>query len=1004
MPSSIVYDIETDRYNRIWIASFGGGIACYDGVKFKILNSDNGLNNDLVRNITLDEAHEKIYVGSQGAFEMITRDSIFNLGKILNDTITSNVVLTAVAGNSVFASTQDGFVTIINNKKQDLEKRTIPVAFLIDDEKNQWMPSRNGLFVKQANGNFIDFKKDKNLEIKGILDVKKYKNYTVLATRNGLYVFDKLNLVKIINKENGLRKDFVKCLLVDNNSLWLGTKNGLVKTNDLVQFTEYAQQNGIEECDIKCMCLDNNGLLWIGTSTDGIFKMIKSDIIKYDFKTEPVSFTADSKKNVYALTKGNIKMFNKDSNNFVDHIALKNVENIRHFCFDKDNNIYLTVGEKGVLKYTPAKKSFFEYKIQKTDNPAMSLLVDNDDIWFGYKRGLLKYNQKSDHIDTIKGKIHASYFQDILKMDSAVWIATANGLSRYKANTFTEISNRTVKNFPDGIVNSIEADKYKHIWVAADKGLFCYEGNAAFSNLRKDGFPNNEIWDIAIIDTFLFAATNRGLIQLAIMPKHNRNCVYQVINKKNGLIDFDLTDKAIFSDSTYVWIAHENGAYRYRPTNQLKINIPIYISNIYNDYGSLVFRRSKNYTNQIVDVSKNLELDFADNDFTIEFKGVNYNLLDNVFYSYRLIGFNANWSRPGNETKAVYTNLNPGHYTFELVSSNGKNNFGDVISYKIYIRPPFYLTWWFKAITACFILVIIYLLVQLRLKNIKRQNIALEQKVNERTTQLNLKSIELEASNNLLLNKDKLITESLDYAKKIQESILPSQEYLDTKFKGIVNTAALYLPKDIVSGDFYYCYRKNDFNYFALVDCTGHGVPGAMLSFSVNSILHGIIDNLSSYQEPATILRKLNEGFAEIYIKDQDVKESFAISLLCYLPDHKKIFFSGISQSIAILTNNELTEVKSQKSFLIRDTENFPHYKFSVNKGDRVYFYSDGYYDQKNKDTGRRMYKSAFYQKIQDTKNLPLQKQIQALKEYFLDFKGKNEQIDDVTVFAIEVE
>ena len=378
--------------------------------------------------------------------------------------------------------------------------------------------------------------------------------------------------------------------------------------------------------------------------------------------------------------------------------------------------------------------------------------------------------------------------------------------------------------------------------------------------------------------------------------------------------------------------------------------------------------------------------------------------MDNVFYSYRLIGFNANWSKPGNETKAVYTNLNPGHYTFELVSSNGKNNFGEVISYQIYIRPPFYLTWWFKTLVICIIIIAIYVVVQLRLKNIKRQNIALEHKVNERTTQLNLKSVELENSNALLLHKDKLITESLDYAKKIQESILPSQDYLDNKFKGIVKTAALYLPKDIVSGDFYYSYRKNDFNYFALADCTGHGVPGAMLSFSVNSILHGIIDNLSSYQEPATILKKLVEGFSEIYIKDQDVKESIDISLVCYLNDHKKIFFSGISQSIALLTNNELTEVKSQKSFLIHNNEDLPHFKFSVNKGDRVYFYSDGYYDQKNSATKRRMYKSGLYNKIHETKHLSLLTQIQTLNDYFLKFKVGHEQIDDVTIFAIEIE
>ncbi|MBA2613179.1 MAG: SpoIIE family protein phosphatase [Bacteroidetes bacterium] len=1003
MPSSIVYDIKTDKYNRIWIATFGGGIACYDGIKFKVINADNGLNNDLIRNIALDEKNNRIFVGSQGAFEVITRDSVINLSKILNDSINSNVLLTTVVGNTVYASTQDGLVTMVDLKKQSVERKTIPVCFLIDNENNQWLPNRNNLFIKLANGNWIDYKKDKGLDIIGILDITKYKNYILVATRNGIYVFDKLNLVKVINQKSGLRKDHVRCMLADNNTLWLGTRNGLVNTTDLENFNDFDSKNGIDECDIKCMSLDKNGLLWVGSGSNGVFKMIKSDIIKYNFSAEPITFASDSKKNIYALTKNSIKIYNKDSNNFINYLSLPGFDNFRHFCFDKNNAIYLTVGEKGVLKYTTTKKTFFDYKFSRTDNPSMTLLNDDEFIWFGFKRGLLKYNITTNKIDTITGKVHANYFQDILKKESAVWLATGDGLTKYDENKFTEVSKRTTKNFPDGIINSIEVDKYKHIWIAADRGLFCYEGKETFSNYRKDGFPNNEIWDIAIVDTFLFAATNKGLIQVAIKPKHNKNCIYQVINKRNGLIDFDLTDKAIFSDSTYVWIAHENGAYRYKPSNQLKMEIPIYISNIYNDNESLVFRKSKNFTNQIVDPSIPLELYFKDNAFTIEFKGVNYNLLDNVFYSYRLIGFNANWSIPSNETKAVYANLNPGKYVFELSASNGKINFGEIVSYTINIKPPFYLTWWFKTLIGIIILMVVYSIILFRTRNIKLQNAVLEQKVTHRTKQLNLKSVELEKSNNELLQKDKLITESLEYAKKIQESILPSQEYLDKQFDKIVKTSAIYLPKDIVSGDFFYTYKGDKYNYFALVDCTGHGVPGALLSFSVNSILHGIIDNLNEFKEPSSILKKLLEGFSEIYIKDQDVKESFAISLIGYRQDLKKIYFSGISQSISILSDEELKEIKGQNSFLIYNKSNFIDTQLEVKKGDRIYFYSDGYYDQKSEADNRRMYKSGLNKQIVATKNLPLHKQVASLKEHFINFKGNKEQIDDVALFVVEV-
>ncbi len=1006
LPSSIIYDIKVDKHNRIWIATFGGGIACYDGIKFNVINSDMGLNNDLIRNIALDEVNGKIYVGAQGAFEVVTKDSIINLDKVLNDTISSNVLLTSIVGNTIYASTQDGFITLVNLKKQSVIKNANAIAYLIDDDNNLWLPCRNKIFVKLANGHLIDFKLDLNIDIEGISDIKKFKKFIIISTKNGLYVFDKLKLVKVINKQNGLQQDFIRCLLVSDTTLWLGTKNGLVNTHDLIKFNVFNTKNGIDQCEIKCMCVDKNGLLWLGSSTNGVFRMIKSDIIKYNFNAEPLAFAIDANKNIFALTKNAIKIFNKDSNNFLNYASINGFENVRHFCFDKKNSIYITAGEKGIVKFTPPKKyETFEYKIAKADNPAMSLLSDNEYVWMGYKRRLARYNTYTNKVDTfIKKEGSGYFFQDILRLDSTIWFATDRGLSRYYNNEFTDITDKTLKEFPQGIVNSIEADKYKHIWLAADKGLFCLEGDKVFSNYRKDFFPTNEIWDIAIVDTFLFAATNKGLIQLAIKQKNNQNCTFQVINKRNGLVDFDLTDKAIFSDCTYVWIAYETGAYRYKPSNQLKLNIPIYISNVYNDNGSLVFKNSKNFTQQIVEANSPLNLSYEDNGFTIEYKGINYNLLDNVFYSYRLVGLNSNWSVPGNETKAVYTNLNPGKYIFELSESNGKINFGKAVSYVIYIHPPFYLTWWFKTLIILIIIIIIYLLVQFRIKNIKKQNTMLETKVISRTKELNLKSEELKSSNIELLYKEKLITESLEYAKKIQESILPSKSYLDTQFKSTLKTASIYLPKDIVSGDFYYAYKKKNYNYFALVDCTGHGVPGALLSFSVNSILHGIMDNISEFKMPSKILKKLLFDFSEIYIKGQDVKESFAISLICYDSASKSLYFSGVSQSIAILTDNNIKEIKTENSFLLTDSTQIKDTTFTLNKGDRLYLYSDGFYDQKSDQTKKRMYKSGMIKKLDETKLLPLTEQVDTLKTFYNVFKGSHPQIDDSTLFAIEIE
>ena len=265
--------------------------------------------------------------------------------------------------------------------------------------------------------------------------------------------------------------------------------------------------------------------------------------------------------------------------------------------------------------------------------------------------------------------------------------------------------------------------------------------------------------------------------------------------------------------------------------------------------------------------------------------------------------------------------------------------------------------------------------------------------IHKEKEKINLLKIEVEF-------KHKEIVDSVNYAKRIQEAILPPIEDISEFFK---ESFVLFKPRDIVSGDFYWFYQKNDIAVIAACDCTGHGVPGALLSFSVNSILHGITDNLNEFNTPANILKKLLERFSEIYIKGQDVKESFAISLVCYDQDSKKIAFSGISQSVSVLSHGEVKEVKSQNSFLVTHKTDFFDQEFLIESGDRIYFYSDGYYDQKNATTNRRMYKSGLHQQIQETKNLPLKQQVEALKNYFMVFKGGAEQIDDVTLFIIEI-
>jgi len=971
-----------------------------------VINQDHGLHDDLIRCIALDEKNEQIYVGSQGALSLITSDSILDLIQITGDYQGSNVTRIGIEGGITYVCKHNAFL-ILKGKKV-LKKLDVKLLTNYYKDRNDfWLISKKEISLYHPGREIVKVNKLLDLKEMVFSDVTKFKNKIIVSSREGLIILKNGKLEKIVNTKNGLSKECnIRCLYTDGETLYLGTRKGLASTTDLTKFVYYDLKNGIDECEVKCITKDNNGLLWVGTTSNGIYKMITSDISRYELQSDPLSFAFNKNKQLFALTNKAIFKYDDVNDNFVNFKEIKGIDGPNNFCFDNENNIYLTNEGNGFVKITGnSYNSIVNYKKENNaGNYALALASSNSHIWLCFRQRILRINQLTHKTDTFKKEtLNSGYFQDVDAFDSNAIVSSDRGLLLFKGSKFDSITTNNSKGYPDGITNSLAKDKFGHIWVGSDRGLYCYENGIAFSNLRKDYFPTNEISDIAVVDSFLLIATGKGLIQLSIKPTKNKNCVYKIINQRNGLNQVDLTNRRLISDGKNIWITSSKGIYRYRPTLNKLFNIPLYISNITNDSTSLVFARSKNFIKKTVDVSETLNLNYDQNDFVIEFNGINYHLFENVFYSYRLIGLNEDWSIPSSENKAVFTNLNHGDYIFELSLSNGKQNIGKVISYHIQISPPFYKTWWFRVLSLISLLLLILWFIQYRIKRIKQKNILLEKKVMIRTKELQAKSNELKDSNDQLAFKNSLITESLEYAKNIQESILPTEQFIKLNFELLFKVETIYKPKDIVGGDFYSAFKKGNFSYFALIDCTGHGVPGALLTFSVYSLLHNIIDISSETYKPSEILQRLLNDFFQVYVKGKKVNESFAISLVRINNVTKESLVACISQSIAIINHNELNEIKSKSSFYLDNNNSITDAVLQLNKGDRVYLYSDGYYDQKHYQSNKRMFKSNFFILLQNSFHMDLDKQKLFIVNSFQEFKGNSGQVDDVSILLIEV-
>jgi len=248
--------------------------------------------------------------------------------------------------------------------------------------------------------------------------------------------------------------------------------------------------------------------------------------------------------------------------------------------------------------------------------------------------------------------------------------------------------------------------------------------------------------------------------------------------------------------------------------------------------------------------------------------------------------------------------------------------------------------------------------------------------------------------------KNKEITDSLNYAKRIQQAILPPKSKINNHLK---NNFILYLPKDIVAGDFYWLEEKEDRVLFAAADCTGHGVPGAMVSVVCNNALNRSVREYN-LTNPGEILDKTRELVIEEFEKsDAQVKDGMDIALCSIIGD--KLEYAGAHNPLWIVRKGNLLETKANKQPIGKFENLLPYTTHSIllEKGDTIYIFSDGYSDQFGGKKGKK-YKTANFKKfLLSIQENSMEKQLSLLDAEFEKWRGSMEQIDDVCVIGLRI-
>ena len=311
------------------------------------------------------------------------------------------------------------------------------------------------------------------------------------------------------------------------------------------------------------------------------------------------------------------------------------------------------------------------------------------------------------------------------------------------------------------------------------------------------------------------------------------------------------------------------------------------------------------------------------------------------------------------------------------------------------------------AILILFFLIFIYNRLQITRKQnkiIEQQKIVLSEtneELNQTNEEIAAQRDEIESQKNKIEEVHKEIKDSINYAKRIQEAILPPLNQINKYFP---QSFVLYHPKDVVAGDFYWQENVGERVYIGAADCTGHGVPGAMVSVVCSNALNKTVLE-DGIIEVGEILDRTREIVIDKLAKNIDIKDGMDISLASFDFERMKLDWAGANNPLYLLREGHIQIIKGDRE-PIGFTENptpFTINTFDIQKGDAIYLFTDGYADQFGGSGGKKLGYKKFREKLIEISTLAMDDQKKKLYNYFMDWKAEEEQVDDVCVIGIKV-
>jgi two-component sensor histidine kinase/ligand-binding sensor domain-containing protein len=718
LSQSEINSIYEDSRGYLWIGTTGGGLCKFDGKKFQTYEEKDGLCGQIITAIS-EDVHHQLLIGSKSGglcqfngtnFSPLEGGGTKTSNKSIKFIVSDDQKNTIIGKDNQLVKYSNAKFEILTIKAQTLSKYTIN-CYKKDSRNILWIGTDKGLLVLKNetlllvndqnnidHGNITSLSEDEEGNIWAVTDQTQFYKIKIIGPSHYQIKTTKIDSIPLEKntKINAIHFDH-------KNQLWIATENnGIYKcyNNELYHFT---QTNGLAVDNAKIIFEDVAGNLWFGTSGGGLIKFTNQAFTYFDnlegFKEKDIfTISVDKKGYTWIGTRSHgAYRYNGKTVENISKISTIGNEEVRCIYTDKKGNVWIGTA-KELIKYDG---SFHAFSIPECADIRALFEDDAGNIWIGTRGNyVFVYDGKTfKQLAKKEGIDNENVYSILQDKTGNIWIGTGYGI-------FVVKGGKVIQRYgeKDGICNSyigsMAIDKYKSIWIGTDNCVARFNGKTFKSITTKEGLTSGTVY-LLNTDSYgnIWVGTNKGLDKISL---NEAGVIVSIRNygKEDGFKGIECNSRATCKDKNdCLWFGTIKGAIKLDPNEEQikKTETPIvHITDIKLFHETMDWNKYTDSLSPWYFLPRHLILSHNENHISFDFFAIDKTLPEGVLYSFKLEGFDQDWSPYDELHSTTFSNLPPGNYTF-FVKAITKAGIESVSAdeFSFTIKAPFWTRWWF---------------------------------------------------------------------------------------------------------------------------------------------------------------------------------------------------------------------------------------------------------------------------------------------------------------------